>query len=393
MAKWLIILAWVFFLGKILQKLAIESEPKLVCEGYSVYRSKRFYVALLFFLPFVFVAFRTSFVDTETYIRIFNGISTDISLSEAIRSFDGSELFYGLEYLFKKHISSDPQLFLFFIAVIQTAFLLYTLRNYSEDLGMSLYIFVASAMIISWMCNGIRQFTVVVILFAMTNCIIKNRWYIYLPIVLFLGGITPLFKLFGWGSPPWLFCGIHQSALIMIPIYFIVKGKALTKKVWLFLIALLLLAIFGLLDRFLETTTQNTMYAEDLVYISNTKGANPIRFIVSMVPVILVILKRKEVITPETPTIINLSINMSFVSSTLYLASVFISGIFVGRLPIYCELYNLILLPWLINRVYKNSEQVIKIALYGFYLLYFLYQIFVAWKGYSYTFNLFGLVL
>ena len=149
-----------------------------------------------------------------------------------------------------------------------------------------------------------------------------------------LAGITPFYKFMGWGTPPWLLCGIHQSALIVVPIYFFVRGKALTKKVWLLLIVLLVLATTGLLDSFLESSTQNTMYAKDLTYVENTEGASPIRFFVSLVPIVLVFIKRKELLTDDTPAIINISVNMSFVSSTLYLASVFTSGIFVGRLPI-----------------------------------------------------------
>ena len=390
MAKCLFILAWVFIFGMLFQKSSIESEPKTICEGYNIYRSRISYIILLFSVPFVFVAFRTAFVDTETYIRIFNALSIDKTLSKAIESFDGSELYYGLEYLFKKYVSSDAQFFLVVIASLHTVLLLSTLRKYSENFGMSIYVFVASAMILSWMCNGIRQFLVVVILFAMTGCIIKNRWYIYLPTVLFLGGFTPIFKFFGWNSPPWFFCGIHQSALIMIPIYFIVRGKALTKKNWILLVALLLLSAFGLLDRFLETSTQNTMYAEDLTLISNTKGASPTRFLVSLVPVLLVVIKRKEIASSETPSIINTCINMSFVSSTLYLASVFTSGMFVGRLPIYCELYNLILIPWLVNHLYSNDKKILTIAVYIFYFIYFLYQIFVPWGNELYIINLFG---
>ena len=79
-------------------------------------------------------------------------------------------------------------------------------------------------MFFSWMCNGIRQFLVVTILFALTKHLINGKWYIYIPVVLILSGITPIFKLFGWGTPPWFLCGIHQSALIMVPIYFIVRG-------------------------------------------------------------------------------------------------------------------------------------------------------------------------
>ena len=206
-----------------------------------------------------------------------------------------------------------------------------------------------------------------------------------------LGGVKPFFSILGWGTPFWLFCGIHQSSLIVIPIYFIVRGRALTKKVWFLLVALLLITALGLLDLVLETSTENTMYAKDLTYISEDSGANPIRFLVSLVPVVLVLIRQKTIVTSKTPALIHLSVNMSFVSSVLYLASVFTSGIYLGRLPIYCELYNLILIPWLINHTYEKDKRTILILLYALYLIYYIYQLFFAWKNILYTVSIFGL--
>ena len=390
MGKLLVAPIWVLLIAFIFQKGETETKPSIVCENYSINRVKKGYVFLLFLLPFLLVAFRTDFGDTGAYLLGFNSIRTDLPLSDFLSSRGKDELFYALEYFFKKFISQDAQFFLATVAFIESLLLLVTLRKYSEDFGTSIYIFVASTLMINWMCNGIRQFLVVTILFAMTNCILKNKWYIFIPVILLLGGVKPIFNMFHWGTPFWLFCGIHQSALIVIPIYFIVRGKALTKKVWILLLALLTITALGLLDSFLETTTENTMYAVDLELVSNFKGANPIRFIVSLIPVVLVIAKRKEIVTDSTPSLINLAVNMSFVTSTLYLASVFTSGTFVGRLPIYCELFNLILIPWLINHIYADDRKIVVPALYILYFVYFIYQVFVAWGSYRYTISLFG---
>lgn len=390
MAKGLIILLWVFLIAMLFQKTFVEEKASPISENYSIKRARRGYAILLFLLPFIFVAFRTEFGDTDAYIWGFEKIKTDLPLADYLKSRGKDELFYALEFFFKKFISSDAQVFLGTLALIESILMIHTLRKYSENLGMSIYIFVSSALLFNWMCNGIRQFLTVTILFTLVDLILKNKWYIFIPIVLLLGGIKPIINMFHWGTPFWLFCGIHQSSLIVIPIYFIVKGKALTKKVWILLFALLAITAFGALDAFLETSTENTMYAVDLELISNSKGAHPIRFFVSLVPIVLVLIKRKEIVADTTPPIINLAVNMSFVTSTLYLASVFTSGTFVGRLPIYCELYNLILIPWLINHLYEKDKKILAPSLYGLYLLYYLYQIFISWDGYVYTIKLFG---
>lgn len=390
MAKGLIILLWVFLIAMLFQNTYVEEIASPISENYSIKRSKKGYAILLFLLPFIFVAFRTEFGDTGAYYWGFQHIKVENGLSSYLAERGKDELFYALEFFFKKYVSSDGQVFLATLTLIESILLIHTLRKYSENLGMSIYIFVSSALLFNWMCNGIRQFLTVTILFTLVDLILKNKWYIFIPIVLLLGGIKPIINMFHWGTPFWLFCGIHQSSLIVIPIYFIVKGKALTKKVWILLFALLAITAFGALDAFLETSTENTMYAVDLELISNSKGAHPIRFFVSLVPIVLVLIKRKEIVADTTPPIINLAVNMSFVTSTLYLASVFTSGTFVGRLPIYCELYNLILIPWLINHLYEKDKKILAPSLYGLYLLYYLYQIFISWDGYVYTIKLFG---
>ena len=390
MAKGLLILAWVFFVG-FMQKDGMEPSPSLVCKNYSIYRVKKIYAVLMFSLPFIFAAFKTDFVDTEGYLLEFKNIKTEISLTEYLRTRGENQLFFAIEFIFKKYLHFDAVAFYAMIALLQSVLLISTFRKYSENFRMSVYIFIASALYFSWMCNGIRQFIAVTILFAMTKYVLNNKWYVYLPVVLLLSGLTPFFRMFGWGTPPWFLCGIHQSALIVLPIYFLVQGKALNVKVWILLAVLLFLAIFGMLDSFLETSTQNTMYSEDLTYVNNTKGANPIRFLVSLVPIILFFIKRNEAITEETPRIIALAINMSFVSSTLYLASVFTSGIFVGRLPIFFELYSLILIPWIINRENESNKRWLTIGLYFLYFLYYCYQLFIAWGDITYTVEIFGI--
>ena len=392
MAKGLIILAWVFLIG-FMQKNEMEPFSSLVCENYSVFRVKKIYAALMFSLPLIFAAFKTDFVDAGSYLEAFKKIPTELSLTKYLDTRSENQLFYAIEFIVKKHLHVDAVPFFAIVALVQSVLLISTFRKYSENFRMSVYVFTASALYFSWMCNGIRQFIAVTILFAMTKYVMNNKWYVYFPVVLLLSGLTPFFKMFGWGTPPWLLCGIHQSALIVLPIYFLVQGKALNIKVWILLIVLLFLATFGMLDSFLETSTQNTMYAEDLTYVSNSKGANPIRFLVSLVPIVLVFIKYNEIVTEKIPGIINISINMSLVSSTLYLASVFTSGVFVGRLPIYFELYSLILIPWIINRYNEASKRWLTIGLYILYFLYYCYQLFVSWENTIYTVEIFGIKL
>ena len=391
MYKCIFIILWVLLIGVFFKKSGYETTESLVSDKYSIYRSGRLYAFILFLVPFIFVAFRVTFIDTESYIRQFIGMSTEFKdFDKEISYKDGSELYYAIEFFFKKYISDNPQAFLFSIALLQSVLVISTLRRYSEDLGMSVYVFVASALLLNWMCNGMRQFIVVSIMFSLTHLLLNRKFFAYLLVLLFLIGIAPISNIFGYDISWWLLGGVHQSAIILIPICFIAQGKALTKKTWVLLATLLFLIAFGLLDSFIEGSTKSTMYAEDMSYVRETAGTNPVRFLVSAIPTVMVLIKKNEIVTDETPAIINLSINMSFISSVIYLSSVFSSGIYIGRLPIYCEIYNLILIPWLINHPYAKHKNILSAGLYIFYFLYFLYQTLLVWGSYPYIIDIFG---
>ena len=95
--------------------------------------------------------------------------------------------------------------------------LLFVYRKYSPEYLVSIFLFIASADYISWMFNGIRQFTAVTLIFAATTLILKKK---YLPVLLIV----------------LLASTVHQSALLMIPFILIAYGKAWNKKTLLFVL-------------------------------------------------------------------------------------------------------------------------------------------------------------
>ena len=78
--------------------------------------------------------------------------------------------------------------------------------------------------------------------------------------------------------------------------------------------------------------------------------------------------------------LINLSTNMALISAGLYIISVFTSGIFIGRLPIYASIFGYILLPWEIDYLYKDSSRtMVYLLMITFYLAFYYYQMHIAW--------------
>ena len=96
------------------------------------------------------------------------------------------------------------------------------LYKYSCNFAVSAFLFMASCQF-TWMFNGMRQFLVASIMFFCTDLILKKKFFIYALIVCILSTI-------------------HQSALILIPVYFIVTGEPWSKRTMLF-VGCIILAI------------------------------------------------------------------------------------------------------------------------------------------------------
>lgn len=176
---------------------------------------------------------------------------------------------------------------------------------------------------------------------------------------------------------------MHQSALLMIPVIFIIQGKAWNKKTVLCIIACLVALLF--VDQF--TNIMNSMLAETQYenVVSdyqawNDDGTNPLRVLVYSIPTILSLIGFKF-IRAENNAIINLSVGASAIVSGIYIISMMTSGIFLGRLPIYMSLWSqCILLPWEINHLFTTkSARLIKLIAVLCYCVFFFYQMRFTW--------------
>lgn len=312
--------------------------------------------ALLAFLPIIYiVVFGPMQGDVPVYIYNYKNLPekwTDIVLY--IKTLDNSYLFWTISIIIKKISGANTTAFRLVIALLQSVPVIYIYRKYSDSYLLSLYLFVTSAIPIAWMMSGIRQFTAVTLIFAATSLVLKKDYKKVIIIIL----IATL---------------IHQTAIIMLPIVFIAQGKAWNKKTLaLIAIAIMLVYVFtsksGAYESFMETAG----VAKE-VYVTDD-GTNPLRVLVNFVPVILAFIGRKMVEKDDIP-IINMSVNMSIISFGIYLISMVTSGIMVGRVPIYMSLYNFILLPYLIKRIFTyDSYRVILGFVIVFYGLYYYVQ-------------------
>ena len=363
-------MAWVIFFGILAQ---VTSKRVCVGEylGEDVYEPRaHLFMAVVTFAVIIFFAGARSFTgDTGAYIDMFKDYplfqnAHDVIFDDSARE-PGFRLF---SILIKTYISDDYTVWFYIIAIISGICIMIPLYKYSCNFGVSAFLFMASCQF-SWMFNGMRQFLVAAIMFSCTGLILKNKNLLYIIIVCILSTV-------------------HQSALLLIPMYFIAKGEPWNKRTMLFIGCIVLAMLFtSKFTNLLNDVVEQTDYATSANEFKNTDdGTNIIRILVESVPVILAFIYRNRIKDKLTP-IIKLSINMSLIASGFYVISkIASSGVLLGRLPIYFSMYNLILLPWLLKNIFEDRDKnLIYYIMILCYFAFFYYQMVVTWNGMGYA--------
>lgn len=357
---WLLLI-WLFGAGVILYKMPRKAE--LVCGC----RQERWYwfTAMLMVLPLIlWAAYRPHVGDTSAYATRFLKAPSYVSDIPRYLSQNTKDQGFAILILVLKFLGvPDYRTFFLVLAAFQIWCLVYTFRKYSPNYWISIFLFIASTDYLSWMFNGIRQFTAVCMTFAAFSLLVERK-YIRFTLITLLAST------------------IHASALLMLPLAYVMQGPALNRKTMLTIIGAALCIPF--IDRFtpiMETLLADTQYSDVMTneIWTSDDGTNIIRVLVYSAPALVVFFGYRYIIHSKDP-VMNLCINASILTMAMYLVSAVTSGIYVGRLPIYTTLHGYMVLPWVIDQVFeKSSARLIKLLMVLCYLGFFYFQMHFTW--------------
>ncbi|MDU2265562.1 EpsG family protein [Clostridium celatum] len=256
---------------------------------------------------------------------------------------DGGWTLYNLILTF---ISSNPQTLLIITALITHLLNFIILYKYQSYLELQVYLYIASGYYLVTM-NGMRQCLAAALIFICTKYLIQGKFKKYLVSIL-------------------LISSIHGSALIMIPIYFIVRQEAWSKRIMkLLILAVIGVISYGYLEPIFFKLLENTQYGHYSEFKEG--GSSLMRTIVNLVPTILAYLKRDKL--KEVWAEGNIFINMSIINS-IFVAFGMYNWIF-NRFTLYFQLYNFILLPYIIKSCFKGKEK--RLLYIGLLICYFIF--------------------
>lgn len=352
---------------------AFGGKRQELVNGKSELRTNWFWAVLIFIPITICSAQRGTWEgDTGTYSLMFQEIPSDLgAISDVFASAERDKGYPVLELIIKS-IGGTFRQMVTAIAIFSSFAIVSTYRKYSCSYLLSIFLFVAGFEYYQWMFNGMRQFMAVSILLLCTPAIINKQ---YKKIIL----------------PFCIAATLHMSILIVVPCLFIVHGKALNKRVGLFIAGIALvvftLAQTGKLNDVIMDLMSETQYDSIMREFVETMdgGTSMMRVLVYCVPVAIAILGL-QYIRKENDPVINFCVNMSAISMGIYIVSMFTSAVLIGRLPIYFSIYNYILLPWEVKHIFeRRSAKLVTGTLAVLYIAYNYYQVAIA---YGQPFNL-----
>lgn len=291
-------------------------------------------VAILTMSYIVFwIGMRTGIADTAAYIHGFKSAPTGLgNACDTLLSDQKGQAWQALVIVFKTLITADVQCWLMALSMFMGFAVALCYQRYSEAFFFSTLLFLLNGNF-TWMFNGMRQFLCVTALMLGFRWLVQGKTIKYMALICCLG----------W---------VHVTVLLMIPIYFVVRQKPWSKLVLLSIFVTAIAVIFaepfaGAIEH--TVTTHSASYKDSTVMLEDDDGVHPLRVAIAAAPVILAWIKRRD-IQGENNAVLKICINMCLLAALLYAFGVVTSGILMGRLPIYCEVYASIALPMLINR-------------------------------------------
>lgn len=316
-------------------------------------------IRLPWYLIFGYIAFlaamRTNANDTSAYIFSFKRLegTWEAFWNQVSLAGEGKDwAFDAVSILFKMFISQDYHIWFAMYAVVESAAFVYILRRHSVSLLDSCFFFFCSTLYYNYF-SMMRQWFAITMLFAASRFIEEEKFRKYLLVCVAVAQF-------------------HNSAYMMIPIYFLVQGKAWSKKQMWFIggFALAMLFLNPILDS-MEDTLSGTTYGYVVSTMNTNSGSSLIRAFIAAVPVVLSYLHRDEI----DGRMMNICVNMSLLNLLLNVLAAFTSGLYIVRFATYMSVFNMLLFPHLLNICVKGeNKKVIKAAFYVVYLAFYFYQ-------------------
>ena len=311
-------------------------------------KPNKFFVFLVMATLVIVSGLRVNIGDTFVYMASYE--RNDLSW-ELVRS--GKDIGFGILQMILQSFSKDPQFMIFTMALITNVLIVLVFYNYSRIFELSTYVYITGNTYLVSM-NGIRQVLAASICFIAIKYLLERNFFKYALLIVIASTI-------------------HFSALIMLPVYFLVQLKAWSKYTFIMIGASVAIVFsFETFTTLLFSALEDTQYSEYSSF--NEGGANIIRVVVSAAPLVLAYIGRERMrqVFPKIDFIVNMSI-----LGLLFMIISTQSWIF-ARVSIYFNLYQLILVSWVLEAFTKKDQRFLYYCIIILYVAYYYYEMVIS---------------
>ncbi|MBQ8576289.1 MAG: EpsG family protein [Clostridia bacterium] len=300
----------------------------------------------------IFAGLRRTIGDTYFYMHSFElmGDSNPVNLSIFV-----SSMFSFFQNIIR-NLTDDPQWLIMFSAVFSLPIPLIILYKYCPRFEMAIYMFVAFSYLGGSM-NAMRQYMAAAIVLLGTKYLfsMKKGDFIKYAVIILLA-----------------YC-MHNSAIIMIPIYFVVRRRAWQLSSYLIMLGSVIGVIIfdAILPSFLSALEQTSYsnYSENGWFTSGVEGGSSlIRACFILYPIVIAFFNKERL--KMFGHIGDILINIAFIVAAIYMISMY-NWIF-SRLAAYMSVYFMIFVIWLVNYGVKPRDRTLYVTMTV--LVYFVYS-------------------
>lgn len=306
-----------------------------------------------------FAGLRKTIGDTFFYMYSFENLPDKNTVN--IQMILDGQMYAFIQNLIR-NMTDDPQVLIFVCAVIALVPPLIILYLYSSPFDISIYLFVAYGYL-GGMMDGMRQYMAAAILLLGTRFLFSLKRGSFFKYAIFVLLATCM----------------HNSALIMLVIFFVVRRKAWKMSSYIIVLGSIVVTVAfdAILPSFLNALKETAYegYANNGWFTDGKEGGSSLfRAIVAAAPIVVAYLNRGRM--NKLGHIGDILINMAFLNAAIYIVASY-NWIF-ARLAIYLSVYYIILTGWVVTYAVKPQDRAIYTT--GTFILFFLFSRFMAYQ-------------
>ena len=326
----------VFAASLVLAYISEQNTKAAIASGQRYVAHKDWAYVLLVTILVLFAGLRTSYNDTQNYIRIFRespGLAGFFSNPDNLNPLS-NPLFYTILNIIKD-LTNNAQLLIFLTSFLAQICFIRFIKHYSSNFVFGIFIYFTLGTFALSMA-AIKQITAMAILTLAMPFLERKKWMPYYSLVLIA-----------------MLVHTYAIAFVVLPL-FVRRPWRLFTFVFAFATVVLLLNFQSAITTFLEQADEvGKTIADYEVFDDNT--VNVFRIAVYAVPPLFSLVFQKWVFHDSSPTK-HVLVHMSIISLAFMILGTQSGANMFGRMAYYFELGAICCLPWMLERTFEERS-------------------------------------